>query len=225
MLHIPMSSLPQSLSGVAHLEPNVPQPAIENVNGKTPARGSTNNPQRRAFGDISNRKGLRPQTSTHKSILDSKPPSIDLETVVKPKHDPSAINEQNLLSKPKQLRRVGNVQFVLPESLNRTDRPPKTTIRSSNEAQTLSKISLFSDAPPDEVEIERPAGRLYNNQLSFDWDDDLTASLIEGATTFRQDWIDTLQELHECKLQMVEQKIEESIRNLEKFALQDIDGT
>jgi hypothetical protein len=232
MLQHSMPSLSQSQSRVAHLESNVPPPAIENMNGKTPARGGASNPHRRAFGDISNRKGLRPHPSTLKNVLDGKTPNliptIDLETHVKPKYDPSTLKEQKILSKtkePQELRRVGNVQFTLPDPVDRTDRPSKTTVRSNTEAQTVFKAPSFFDIPPDELEIEHPAGRLYDDQLSFDWDDDPSASLMEGATTFRQEWIDTVEELHEYKLQMREQKIEESIRNMDKLALQDLDGT
>lgn len=231
MLQRSMSSLSQSHSRVAHLESTVQQPAIENMNGKTPARGGTNNPHRRAFGDISNRKGLRPHSSAHKNVLDGKTPNhhptTDLETVVKPKNEPSKFKEQNILSNTKQpteLRRLGNVQFTLPDPMDRTDRPSKAVGRKNKQTQSVSKASSFSDIPLDEVEIELPAGRLYDDQLSFDWDDDPKASLIEGATTFRQEWIDMLEERHEYKLQMREQQIEEAIRNLEKLALQDLDG-
>lgn len=216
-----MSSMSQSQSRLAKTESTLTQSAIEKVNGKTPARGTSNH-TRRAFGDISNRKVLRQNNSSHKNVYDGKTPgqTVDvMEIFAKAKYEPSANKDQKVLMnnmQPQELRRVGNVQFILPESIERS--------KSEFRLEATSKVSSLLDIPMDELEIEHSAGRLYQDQPSYDWDDETLLS-IEGATTFRQDWIETLQEIHEYRLQTAEKKIQESILQLEQIALRDNDST
>ena len=219
MLQRSMGSLPQTHSRIANHESSTQVGAIENLNGKTPARA--NNAQRRAFGDISNRKGLRPNISTtiQKNVYDGKTPNqrfIQNENPIKTTFDSSAIKEQSILTKNKTAKElrdvVGSGAPLLPNPMERMQRSSKSAL-------------LSNEVPLDELEIEHSAGLLYDDQRSFDWDDGPSDPWLEGAKTFRQDWIDTFQEIHDARLKMTEQKIQESIRNLDKIVLEDMDGT
>ena len=79
----------------------------------------------------------------------------------------------------------------------------------------------------DETEIELPAGRLYHQQqlMYDDNDDDNDSQLsLEGAKTFREDFVKVLLNEHNEAMQEKETYMQYCIQNLERNCIITDDG-
>jgi hypothetical protein len=219
------------------LQPSLPT-AIENMNGKTPARNttatSTSNTtvknRRVALGDISNRKGVNVQRPppSHHSVVSGTTKQPEPATVHVQPFSHHQQSQQQQQHRNELRHRVGSVHFILPDQTIPDDEVDGNGISLQKRDDTItalpSKLSLLP-VRDDEVEIERSAGRLYNDQSSYGDDDDAAAVLlIEGATTYREEWIQSLDELHQHRLRMTENKVQACIQKLEQIAVLDIDA-
>jgi hypothetical protein len=156
---------------------------------------------RRALGDISNRKAAAPAAAAANQapFSDKVKKAVSTASTTTTTVKPSLVLQSTLL----------RVAAVVPLSPS-----VKTTAKVSFHADivaaplmtTASKLVVGGENEnaiddDDEATIEQPAGRLWSQQESYDWDpdDDAQHSLnvsLEGAATFRDEWKEALDALH-----------------------------
>jgi hypothetical protein len=156
--------------------------------GKTPAASKTpaaaGTKTRRAFGDISNRKGATGQANkANKSVTLGKTPANTLKLAPTTKKTPFQTTTKR------------RVNFALP--------PVQA------EAATAAPKLEVSLENADVDDIEQPAGRLWiQQQALLDAADDTDVMSLEGAATMAQDLRAVLKQRHELKVQMEVEEFE-----------------
>lgn len=125
-----------------------------------------------------------------------------------------------------------NVTFILPDDTqNHQARrihsvlpAPQRRITVLNHINSKHHSNLWNY--DDESEMELPAGRLYHQQLLMYDDNDNDSQLsLEGAKTFREDFMKVLLEEHNEAMQEKESYIQYCIEQLEQNCIITDDGT
>ena len=186
---------------------------------KTPAASGK---QRRALGDISNRKGTATTGLGNKhgaaAVLPKKTqatPRLGLSSSSKKNKTSSAgIPSSAVLPRTQVLKPSSKTVNILPV-------PNKM---SSLQKATESKMKVTFEEPVDD--IEKPAGRLWEEQLAYDDDDssETSLSLLPGAATLKEDWAAANMARYQHRLQQLdeaEQREEVALDEMVAKQLQD----
>ena len=126
---------------------------------------------------------------------------------------------------------MNNVTFILPDDTQKVQAHHISVVPSSHQQQHRSTTTVTYPhmhiknhssvwtCIDDESEIELPAGRLYQEQqqLYDDDDDDNESQLsLEGATTFREDFVNMFMKGHHEEIQEKEKYMQYCTEQLER---------
>ena len=214
------------------------QQSLDNGVSKTPARSGA----RRALGDISNRKTsiVAPFNNNHDHNVSKTPLMKKLVTATNtsitklplPNHLPQP--SLRLTNATTTTKRSNTVTFILPDDTSKSGKPVAQSHQHTSRNTVVTSLrhdhhSLSLWDYDDESEIEISAGRLYHQQLQLydDYDGDNSESelSLEGASTFREDFVNLLLQEHSQELHEKENYMQHCIQALEQSCNITDDGT
>jgi hypothetical protein len=206
-------------------------PAKSNGDGsgtvsKTPAASGK---QRRALGDISNRKGGGLGGNNNGSNKGAVLPKKSQTPGVRLQQTRAPFSSTNGKSKTPGLSSKKSEIAVLPRhgktassssAVNILPMHNKSVARNKMEAENKAKVTF--EEPVDD--IEKPAGRLWVDQL--DYDDDTSLSL-PGAATLREDWAAADLARHKRRLEQMDETDQRADAALDELVAKQLqeDGT
>ena len=171
---------------------------------KTPAASSSK--QRRALGDISNRKQGKSHNNGGGVSLKKAPTPGGLRILpLQPQQQRSSKrSEVSFLPRPtisSSTTKQAPLMTIFPDANNNKSKAPKSILKRTT--NTKSSTVMMDDAVDD---IELPAGRLWiDQQADFDDDDDncsLGSLSLPGAATLLEDYHPAVRKRHALRLKM-----------------------
>jgi hypothetical protein len=169
---------------------------------KTPAASGK---QRRALGDISNRKGTGATTGLGNSNKHGNAAVLPKKTQATPRLAASSSSKKNKTSSAgiQSSAVLPRTQVLKPSSKSVNILPVPNEMSALRKA-TETKTKVTFEEPVDD--IEKPAGRLWEEQLAYDDDDssEVSLSLLPGAATLKEDWAAANMARYQRRLQQLD---------------------